>query len=352
SIESDTHRYEAWLRKHCKVVKPDLDYKHKRMPKNPFVFPRATYYRWARKIGDWCPEVAEAPRVLSVGDTHTENFGTWRDNEGRLVWGINDFDEAAVMPYTLDLLRLATSVARAPERRVSMRKACAAILGGYRRGLAGPRPTLLDEKELWMRPFVAVSDGDRKAFWAEVDSYPDVDPPRKIVRAFAERLPRHAEVIRFCTRRKGSGGLGRPRYVVVAAWRGGRIVREAKALVPSAWDWARKRSPELRVLQLSSGRFRSPDPWFGTDRSFIYRRVAADSRKVDLGEHAGKYLHLGLLRTMGFDLGAIHAAHGRRPDAIVPDLDRRPAGWLERATENAAVGLVQDFREWRKFYKP
>jgi uncharacterized protein (DUF2252 family) len=23
-----------------------------------------------------------------------ENFGAWRDVEGRLIWGINDFDEA------------------------------------------------------------------------------------------------------------------------------------------------------------------------------------------------------------------------------------------------------------------
>ena len=34
------------------------------------------------------------PAVLAVGDLHTENFGTWRDAEGRLIWGINDFDEA------------------------------------------------------------------------------------------------------------------------------------------------------------------------------------------------------------------------------------------------------------------
>ena len=39
-----------------------------------------------------------------------ENFGTWRDTEGRLVWGVNDFDEVARMPYALDLVRLITSV--------------------------------------------------------------------------------------------------------------------------------------------------------------------------------------------------------------------------------------------------
>src|SRR5262249_20170445 len=161
----DTHRYEAWLRRHCVVVEQALDYKHERMRKNAFVFLRATYYRWAKKIEDWCPELADAVPVLSVGDLHTENFGTWRDREGRLIWGVNDFDEAAVIPYAHDLLRLATSAALAPKRRLSVAEACRAILAGYRRGLAAPRPTLLDEHELWMRPFVACTDEDRGKFW-------------------------------------------------------------------------------------------------------------------------------------------------------------------------------------------
>jgi hypothetical protein len=43
------------------------------------------------------PENAGAPVVTGVGDLHVENFGTWRDADARLVWGVNDFDEAAVM---------------------------------------------------------------------------------------------------------------------------------------------------------------------------------------------------------------------------------------------------------------
>ena len=49
------------------------------------------------------------PKVLAVGDLHIENFGTWRDSEGRLVWGVNDFDETWRLPYTQDLVRLTTS---------------------------------------------------------------------------------------------------------------------------------------------------------------------------------------------------------------------------------------------------
>ena len=135
SIQSDTRHYEIWLGKQCTVVKHDLQYKHERMATDPFIFLRATYYRWARKIEEWCPELKDAPHVLAVGDVHTENFGIWRDREGRLVWGINDFDEASLMPYVFDLVRLAASAWLAPGLQLTMGEVCAAILQAIERGL-------------------------------------------------------------------------------------------------------------------------------------------------------------------------------------------------------------------------
>jgi uncharacterized protein (DUF2252 family) len=62
--------------------------RHKRLAEStPFEFLRATFYRWAQ----WWPEVCkelnheDVPLVLGVGDLHAENFGTWRDTEGRLI---------------------------------------------------------------------------------------------------------------------------------------------------------------------------------------------------------------------------------------------------------------------------
>ena len=109
SIHDITARYETWLRTQTKVVKRDLDEKHAAMSESPFPFLRATYYAWAVLWPAALPELAQAPRVTAIGDLHIENFGTWRDAEGRLAWGINDFDEAATLPYTNDLVRLATS---------------------------------------------------------------------------------------------------------------------------------------------------------------------------------------------------------------------------------------------------
>ena len=106
-----------------------------------FVFLRATYWRWAEIIPEICPDLMSAPPVLAVGDIHLENYGTWRDREGRLVWGVNDFDEAAEMPYTLDLARLSTSAALAvPADEKQRQTQGKAILEGYADGLARPRP--------------------------------------------------------------------------------------------------------------------------------------------------------------------------------------------------------------------
>jgi uncharacterized protein (DUF2252 family) len=80
SFKKENKAFENWLRRRCKVVEGDLAYKHKRM--SAFVFLRATYFRWAKRIETICPELKNAPRVLCVGDIHTENFGTWRDAQG------------------------------------------------------------------------------------------------------------------------------------------------------------------------------------------------------------------------------------------------------------------------------
>ena len=91
-IKKATKRYEAWLAERLTLVQADLALKHTRMSEAPFPFLRATFYRWAQLWSESGLDVVKSPRVLAVGDLHVENFGTWRDAEGRLVWGVNDFD--------------------------------------------------------------------------------------------------------------------------------------------------------------------------------------------------------------------------------------------------------------------
>src|SRR5262245_31001500 len=108
-VDEATDRYEAWLAAETPLIRRDLKKKHREMRKHPFAFLRATVYRWAQRWPEICPELQSGPVVLAVGDLHVENFGTGRDREGRLVWGVNDFDEAYWLPVATDLARLATS---------------------------------------------------------------------------------------------------------------------------------------------------------------------------------------------------------------------------------------------------
>ncbi len=109
NIHKATESFETWVAKHIQIVRPDLELKHEQMAASVFSFFRATFYRWLQLWEEVCSNLTGAPELLAVGDLHVENFGTWRDIEGRLIWGINDFDEVYPMPYTIDLVRLVTS---------------------------------------------------------------------------------------------------------------------------------------------------------------------------------------------------------------------------------------------------
>jgi uncharacterized protein (DUF2252 family) len=99
-VVTATTDFEKWAGRHVNLIQSDVERKHLGMAQAAFPFFRATFYRWAQWWPQICPELARAPQVLAVGDLHIDNFGTWRDLEGRLIWGVNDFDEAWPAAYT------------------------------------------------------------------------------------------------------------------------------------------------------------------------------------------------------------------------------------------------------------
>jgi len=349
SFIDDNKAYEAWLAEQCDVVREDLAAKHERMRENAFVFLRGTYFRWAAIIESVCKDLKDAPAVLAVGDVHIENFGTWRDIEGRLVWGINDFDEASRMPYAFDLVRLVTSARLAPGMRIADNTIAQAVLAGYRRGIGAPRPTLLDEHETWMREYVGTTDDERRKFWKKMQKLRGarrVD--KRAQRLLEQSYPERADTLRLAKRVAGVGSLGRPRIVALATWRGGHIVREAKALVPSAWDWAHNRDTRSRFHDAVKSRHRSPDPFLRTDGRFIVRRLAADAIKIEFEALPKRALQKGMFEAMGFDLGAFHGSNDADAKAIIRDLGRRPGRWLQKACDRAIKSVRADYREWRR----
>ncbi|MEV5447668.1 DUF2252 domain-containing protein, partial [Streptomyces sp. NPDC052644] len=89
--------------------------KFRKMAASPFAFYRgsaALFY--ADQRGDFADDAfldEQTSRVWIHGDLHAENFGTYMNASGHLVFNVNDFDEAYVGPFSWDLKRLAASVA-------------------------------------------------------------------------------------------------------------------------------------------------------------------------------------------------------------------------------------------------
>src|SRR5260370_30260516 len=189
NIVKATGRYEEWLSRHLRLLAPDLELKHEAMSSAPFPFLRATYYRWAQVWPEICPEAAKAPVVLAVGDLHIENFGTWRDIEGRLIWGINDFDETWRLPYTNDLIRLATSALLAPAA-CAAKPAMDALLKGYVDSLeAGGRPFALAEHHPALRTMATARLHQPQLFWEKLHALPGENPqaPTRALQAIQRR---------------------------------------------------------------------------------------------------------------------------------------------------------------------
>ena len=354
-IGKATRSYEAWLAKHVNLIATDLDRKHAAMAADVFPFLRATFYRWMQLWPQVCPDEQRAPKVLAVGDLHVENYGTWRDVEGRLVWGINDFDEAFQLPYTIDLVRLAASAhiaLREARLQIGPRDACDAMLAGYRRGLQTTgRPFVLAEDHPWLREMVTSVLRDPKQYWERLDSLPTWKGPvpKGARRALERMLPELGIPYRIAHRIAGLGSLGRERFVALAEYHGGIVAREAKALAPSACVWAGKdeHSTRIRYQQILDRSRRAVDPFVRLKGRWIVRRLAPDCSRIELSHMPKERDESKLLHAMGFDLANVHIGTPRARDSILRDLRRRSRHWLHEASSRMVKATTDDWRLWR-----
>ena len=356
NIIDSTDAFETWLKKQLKdaFVPEDLKKKRRKMRTGPFPFLRATYYRWAETILTQCPELASAPSVVAVGDIHLENFGTWRDNDGRLIWGVNDFDEAAEMPYALDLVRLAVSAAvGCPHIHASW--ICDNVLTGYRHGLRDPHPIVLDERYAWLREVTVVPNSERSKFWRDMEKLTSKKkkkkvkkPPNGFHKALMAAMPEPKPKMKLGPRSAGLGSLGRARWIAVAEWHGGPVVREAKAVLPSAWTRVKGRKAQpIQSLALATALYRAPDPWYALAGKIVVRRLSPNNRKLEAEDNAAILIDDRMLRLMGRDLAAVHLGLGDHGDSVRSDLNERKHDWLKSAVEHMAEFVCKEQEQFK-----
>ena len=333
AIVAATIGYERWLHERLDVVKDDLDEKHRQMTRSLFAFLRATFYRWGPLWLEVCSHLAEAPRLLAVGDLHVENFGTWRDTEGRLVWGVNDFDEVAEMPYTLDLVRLVTSAILAKHENdlaIDASSAAAAVLDGYAEALKeGGKPFILEESHPDLREMALGAERDPVHFWS------------KLTRRTRSH---HPNIFRDCCTGRFPMGRRRSRTLIASPeWEAlaGRDM-SLRLLAKAVSSRARRRHGCPRLGVGPRGGRRNALSRFGCSSIRCGSRTPTTQSRMD-GWFAGSVRIADasnwrscpkrrderlLLRDMGRETANLHLATSDQRDNMLHDLSERKTDWL------------------------
>jgi len=356
NVVKATRRFEEWLSCRTDLVKNDLRLKHRNMKAGIFPFLRATYYRWAQVWPKVCPDLAKAPHVLAVGDLHVENFGTWRDSEGRLIWGINDFDEAAPLSYANDLVRLAVSAhlaAQIGHLALKEQDICDTILEGYSDSLREQgRPFVLGEHYTWLRQIAESELRDPVRFWKKMEALPTFrgEVPVSAIDAIEHLMPARNIPYRIAHRVAGLGSLGHARFVAIAEWCGGKLAREAKALVSSACYWAQDidRSPEILYQTIISRAVRCSDPFVQLRGRWIVRRLSPYCSRIELVTLKPAGAELRLLHAMGWETANIHLGSRMARSAILRHLKKQKAKWLHAASDEVLKAVLSDWETWKE----
>jgi len=353
NIIDATKSYEAWLAREVVLLSADLRHKHGLMAEAVFPFLRATYYRWAQIWAETAGELAGGLSVLAVGDLHVENFGTWRDADGRLVWGVNDLDEAAELPFTLDLTRLAVSAILASEHHglgATRSQIAHALLDGYRSGVeAGGTPFVLEERHLPLRALVRDRLKDPTAFWAKLAALPEfkANKPKTAIRLLMRALPNGVESLRIVHRVAGLGSLGRQRLTAVCQFEGGFIAREVKQLAPPASWWAKlSDSSAIRYGELLRSSARCADPFLRQRENWVGRRLSPSNSRIELYDLPRQKDMRYLLNCMGIETANLHLGSASRK-RLKKALDEVPPAAFIAATRALESAVIHDWKQWK-----
>ncbi len=358
NIFKATQDFEIWLAKRLPVVRQDVALKHALMAQGPFSFFRASFYLWLQHWPEVCRDVAKAPDVLGVGDLHIENFGTWRDEEGRLIWGVNDLDEAFPAAYTLDLVRLTTSAYLAiagDHLGLTRREAAEAIEEGYRDALAaGGKAFVLAEHHQWLRLLATSKLRDPVRFWQRMQENPPypAKPPREARKLIEDSFPLPKRPYELKRRIAGLGSLGHPRILALSSWQGAFIAREAKGIRTSAWVWFKNSSSDdLFGPKLNDAAIRVKDPCVRFQGHWLVRRLAPDCSRIELASLPAERDESRLLYDMGWETANMHFGSPKAIAKIKRDLASRKARWLHKAAKAMAKLTHKDWEDWRENWK-
>jgi hypothetical protein len=143
--------------------------KFRSMARDPFAFLRGSACLYYADLSDggafagaddrWT-EINGARRIWIQGDLHAENFGTYLDAGGRLVFDVNDFDEAYLGHWTWDVMRFCASLALLCWQKALPDEAIDQLLDRYLRAYLG-----------WVQHYVEAEDDTE---WVRFSGMPGI----------------------------------------------------------------------------------------------------------------------------------------------------------------------------------
>ncbi|MGA3121159.1 MAG: DUF2252 family protein [Polyangiaceae bacterium] len=333
------------------------------------------------------PWLREGPRGKGwvVGDAHVENFGAYRAGalskretprshaKEPIVFDLNDFDDAMVAPWRLDVLRLATSVVLGARgfgfNGIRTLELCHVLIDAYvdaafdrRRPGSAPHvvTALIDQirtrsRKSFLDARTEVVRGQRRFIRGARFEELTRKLRAKCERAFgqyakglakaARMTPESLEVIDAAFRVAGTGSLGCLRVAVLVRGRGdvdgGWIFDMKSQGEPSGANLATAADlqPAERVRTATVECLSHPPRMMGTTcigrRSILVRRLAPQEDKLDLARLDTNDLE-SLIAHLGALLGHAHSrGAARRPEAPWSDGER--AGLVRRAIALAGI---------------
>jgi uncharacterized protein (DUF2252 family) len=370
-----------------------------RLASGPFGFFRGTFHLFAQDMVEgvldpWKLENPFTPvEIPIVGDIHTENYGTYKAEDGTIHYDINDFDETTQGSFGVDCKRAVTSLflaayeAKRPLMEATQisesfvrtyvetltnlsqgkpasayactdqvppkAKAVRDLLG---EAAASKRPEFIDRLTLLDKGRRSLKRGP-KIFDLKAE---DLAQARRLFADYLSRLKGAHEakgnfydVRDVAGRVAGCGSLGRLRYVILLEGEGSEaaknVLLEIKESLPSAYDMARgrgldagacrKRAEEVtravRLMQTASNR--NLGFAIDGDSSFQVREIGPKDRRLEWGE-LGRLLELDRLGGLYAELLAkAHSradeacrAHGKGERRIVASLTGREDIFVKR----------------------
>ena len=367
--------------------------KYRSMSESPFAFDRATDYLFVSNV-QGSKQLQTKVKIPIAQDIHLENFGTYKTGEGKVAFGINDFDEAVVAPYTWDLARVGSSIRLAAKQNGLSEKEGKELVEIFAKDYVDGLKKFQEKTDKVSEPLTksktfgkhvektikTSEEASQKDFVKELtkdgkfifnDKIRPISPEVKKeieagIKAYAKGRPEGADFFKIKDSAfiiAGKGSLGRERYVVLLEGAGKgkkeQVVLELKeAVQPNSINALGKQTGNQaqRVIDATKNFQPSSDPFLGVTRmngkDFFVREVSPSNNKVPIEKLNTFSEFKDYVESVALVVSKAHATSGKTNEIISDVGSKKELAEKIGDFSQSYLDKVQDyFKEFKKANK-